>query len=54
MTHLYGSLAASVDPYAQRGSHTGQLTSLQQYLEPINFMPRFSGIPVNIRRATRP
>jgi anaerobic selenocysteine-containing dehydrogenase len=52
MTHLYGSLAASVDPYTQRGSHTGQLTSLQKYLEPINFMARFSGIPVNIRLAS--
>lgn len=51
MTHLYGSLAPSVDPWTQRGSHTGQLTSLQRYLEPINFMPRFSGIPVNIRPA---
>ena len=51
MTHLYGSLAPSADPYTQRGSHTGRLTSLQKYLEPINFMPRFSGIPVNIRRA---
>lgn len=49
MTHLYGSLAPSRDPQGQRGSHTGRLTSLQQYLEPINFMPRFSGIPVNLR-----
>lgn len=48
MTHLYGSLSASTDPRAQRGSFTGRLTSLQHYLEPINFMPRFSGIPVNI------
>jgi anaerobic selenocysteine-containing dehydrogenase len=48
MTHLYGSLDPSTDPLTQRGSHTGRLTSLQNYLEPINFMPRFSGIPVNI------
>jgi anaerobic selenocysteine-containing dehydrogenase len=52
MTHLYGSLAASTDPYAQRGSHTGQLTSLQRHLEPINFMPRFSGVPINLRQHT--
>jgi anaerobic selenocysteine-containing dehydrogenase len=51
MTHLYGSLAASADPAAQRGSHTGQLTSLERYLEPFNYMPRFSGIPVNIAPA---
>jgi anaerobic selenocysteine-containing dehydrogenase len=51
MTHLYGSLDASTDPLKQRGSHTGRLTSLEKYLEPINFMPRFSGIPINVRLA---
>jgi len=49
MTHLYGSLDPSTDPLAQRGSHTGRLSSLERHLEPINFMPRFSGIPVNVR-----
>lgn len=49
MAHLYGSLAPSTDPRAQRGSHTGRLTSLETWLEPINFMPRFSGIPVEVR-----
>ncbi|MFT3931940.1 MAG: molybdopterin-dependent oxidoreductase [Spongiibacteraceae bacterium] len=48
MTHLYGSMEESTDPLKQRGSHTGRLTSLQNHLEPINFMPRFSGVPVNI------
>ena len=51
MTHLYGSLEPSTDPLRQRGSHTRRLTSLEHYLEPINFMPRFSGIPVNVRAA---
>ena len=51
MTHLYGSLSPSIDPLQQRGSHTGRLTSLEHYLEPINFMPRFSGVPVNVRVA---
>lgn len=51
MTHLYGSLEPSTNPAKQRGSHTGRLTSLRQYLEPINFMPRFTGIPINIRMA---
>ncbi len=50
MTHMFGELAPSADPEAQGGSYTGQLTSLQAYLEPINFMPRFSGIPVNVTR----
>lgn len=49
MTHLYGSLDPSTAPFEQRGSYTGRLTSLQKHLEPINFMPRFSGIPVNLR-----
>jgi anaerobic selenocysteine-containing dehydrogenase len=52
MTHLYGNLKRSTDPLQQRGSHTGRLTSLAEYLEPINFMPRFSGIPINIRVAS--
>jgi anaerobic selenocysteine-containing dehydrogenase len=51
MTHLFGSLEPSTDPPQQRGSHTGRLTSLEDYREPINFMPRFSGIPVNVRQA---
>lgn len=52
MTHLYGSLAPCTNPDQQRGSWTGQLTSLQDPLEPINCMPRFSGIPVNLRVAS--
>lgn len=48
MTHLFGSLDASTDPFQQRGSHTGRLVSLASPREPINFMPRFSGIPVNV------
>jgi anaerobic selenocysteine-containing dehydrogenase len=51
MTHLYGSLDPSTDPLKQRGSHTGRLTSLQRCLEPINFMPRLSGIPINLQQA---
>lgn len=51
MTHLYGSLEPSTNPFEQRGSYTGRLTSLEKYLEPINFMPRFSGVPVNLRIA---
>jgi anaerobic selenocysteine-containing dehydrogenase len=53
MTHMFGELAPSTDPVAQGGSFTGRLTSLQEYLEPINFMPRFSGIPVNVTPTAR-
>lgn len=49
MTHLFGTLGQSTDPRAQRGSNTGALTSLKDHIEPINFMPRFSAIPVNVR-----
>ncbi len=48
MTHMFGNLNRSTDPVIQGGSFTGHLTSLERCLEPINFMPRFSGIPVNV------
>jgi len=48
MTHLFGKPNSTMSPLEQAGSYTGQLTSLQKYLEPINFMPRLSGVPVNI------
>jgi hypothetical protein len=52
MTHLFGDMGPSTDPWTQRGGNTGRLSSLDRYLEPINFMPRFSGIPINVRPAT--
>lgn len=49
MTHMFGPLVGSGDgPEADGGGNVGQLTSLSEELEPINFMPRFSGIPVNV------
>jgi anaerobic selenocysteine-containing dehydrogenase len=51
MTHMFGAMSPSTGPLAEGGSFTGRLTSLQRYLEPINFMPRFSGIPVNVSPA---
>jgi anaerobic selenocysteine-containing dehydrogenase len=50
MTHMFGGLAASNDPIAQRGSYTGRLTSLDKHVQSINFMPRFSGVPINVSR----
>jgi anaerobic selenocysteine-containing dehydrogenase len=49
MTHMFGPLVGTGDPVAGGGSNVGQLTSLTDMLEPINFMPRFSAIPVNVR-----
>lgn len=51
MSHMFGPLVGSGDVRRDGGANVGQLTSLADYLEPINFMPRFSGIPVQIRRA---
>lgn len=52
MTHLFGSLMPPQAPpqnqASSRGAYTGRLVSLQDHLEPINYMPRYSGIPVNI------
>jgi anaerobic selenocysteine-containing dehydrogenase len=48
MTHMFGPLTGSGDPQADGGANVGQLVSLSEVLEPINFMPRFSGIPVNV------
>ncbi len=48
MTHMFGALLPP-DDRAEAGSFTGRLCSLEQHLQPINFMPRFSGIPVNVQ-----
>lgn len=48
MTHMFGALQGSGDPAADGGSYTGALTSLGKALQPINFMPRFSAVPVNV------
>jgi anaerobic selenocysteine-containing dehydrogenase len=49
MTHMFGSLVGSADPAAEGGANVGQLTSLTEHVQPINFMPRFSAIPVGVR-----
>ncbi|TGD76251.1 hypothetical protein E4634_01525 [Mangrovimicrobium sediminis] len=50
MSHMFGGLVREAGSIERRGSFTGELTSLETWLEPINFMPRFSGIPVNIAK----
>ncbi|MBV1687545.1 molybdopterin-dependent oxidoreductase [Novosphingobium sp. G106] len=49
MTHMFGPLHGSGDPVADGGANVGQLTSLTERVEPINFMPRYSAVPVNVR-----
>lgn len=50
MTHLFGDLLSDAHPRDQGGSNVGRLTSLRRFLEPINYMPRFSGVPVSVSR----
>ncbi len=54
MTHMFGSLRGSGDPVADGGGNVGELTSLSRHRQPINFMPRFSGVPVNVRPVVSP
>ena len=49
MTHMFGGLVGSDDPEKDGGANVGELTSLSEQLQPINFMPRYSGVPVNLR-----
>jgi hypothetical protein len=48
MTHMFGPLVSSADVLADGGANVGQLTSLTEQLQPINYMPRFSGVPVRV------
>jgi anaerobic selenocysteine-containing dehydrogenase len=48
MTHMYGPLVSTGDVRADGGANVGQLTSLTEQVQTINFMPRFSGIPVRV------
>jgi anaerobic selenocysteine-containing dehydrogenase len=52
MTHMFGPLIGSGDPIADGGANPGQLTSLSEHVQPINFMPRFSAVPVNVHVVT--
>ncbi len=51
MSHQWGSLDPSLDPLGEAGGFTGRLVSLDHDVETINYMPRFSGIPVNVAPA---
>ena len=51
MTHMFGAMLGESDPRQAGGSYTGKLTSLEKYLEPINYMPLYSGVPINVRPA---
>ena len=52
MTHCWGALDAASDPEGARGAFVGRLVSLASHLQPINYMPRQSAIPVAVRRHT--
>ena len=46
---MFGPLVSTDDPEADEGANVGQLCSLTRVLEPVNFMPRFSAIPVTVQ-----
>lgn len=50
MTHMFGPLVSGDNPDAEGGANVGQLCSLSEVIEPINFMPRFSGIPIRVEK----
>lgn len=54
ITHMFGPLVGSDDPMQDRGANIGQLTSLTEMLQPINFMPRFSAVPVDVTAIGQP
>jgi anaerobic selenocysteine-containing dehydrogenase len=49
MAHGWGAADASLDPEGRTGAFTGRLVSLKANREAINYMPRQSAIPVNVR-----
>jgi anaerobic selenocysteine-containing dehydrogenase len=53
MTHMFGRLVGGDDPVAEGGANVGQLTSLESRVEPINFMPRYSAVPVNVKKVNQ-
>jgi anaerobic selenocysteine-containing dehydrogenase len=53
MTHMFGPLVGGGDPVGEGGANVGQLTSLTRQVQPINFMPRFSAVPVEVRAVAR-
>lgn len=54
ITHMFGSLVGGDDPLQEGGANIGRLTSLTEELQPINFMPRFSAVPVKVKAVGRP
>lgn len=54
MTHMFGKLVGTGDPVADGGANVGQLVSLTERIEPINYMPRYSAVPVNVRVVETP
>jgi anaerobic selenocysteine-containing dehydrogenase len=49
MTHAWGAVDAAADPEGTTGAFVGRLVSLDTHLQPINYMPRQSAIPIAVR-----
>jgi len=50
MVHSYGGLPEEGNAYEARGASTGALISLDEDYEPLQSMPRMSGVPIRIER----
>lgn len=53
MTHAWGALDPAADPEGTSGAFVGRLISLEKDLQPINYMPRQSAIPIAVRSHIR-
>jgi len=53
MTHGYGKQPGERENYLQAGSSLSPLISLQQHCEPLQAMPRMSGIPISVTAKER-
>lgn len=49
MSHQWGEIDQRKDPLGDKGGFTGRLVSLEDHVETINYMPRQSGIPVDVQ-----
>lgn len=50
MTHGFGGMPGEPVDYRKAGANTGELISLDRDCEPLQAMPRMSGVPVRIER----
>jgi hypothetical protein len=50
MSHGWGTVDSTTDPEGKNGAFVGHLVSIEKDLQPYNFMPLQSAIPIAVRR----